>query len=129
MTTQEKTAASADTGTRGDLAGTVFAAGGFLAAFGVAACCALPLALSLLGISAASLVTVGMVTAPYQRELFYAAVVLVLGAAFVMWRRRRALACHPGTVCARPAFDRSSKAALLLATGLLVLTSWIDLPI
>ena len=35
-----------------DTAKTVRAAGGLLAAFGVASCCALPIALSLLGISA-----------------------------------------------------------------------------
>jgi hypothetical protein len=42
---------------------TVFAAGGLLAAFGVASCCALPVALSLLGISAASLVGIGYLAA------------------------------------------------------------------
>ena len=62
-------------GTAHDAAKAVLAAGGLLAAFGVASCCALPLALSLLGISAASLVGVGYMAARYQHELFYAAVI------------------------------------------------------
>lgn len=56
-----------------DAAKTVFAVGGLLAAFGVASCCALPVALSLLGISAVSLVGIGYLAAQYQQELFFAA--------------------------------------------------------
>ena len=82
-----KSPPSPDTGR--DTAKTVFAAGGLLAAFGVASCCALPMALSLLGISAASLVGIGYLAAQYQQELFYAAVICLAAAAFVMWRQRQ----------------------------------------
>lgn len=112
-----------------DAAKTVFSVGGLLAAFGVASCCALPVALSLLGISAASLVGVGYLAAQYQRELLYASVACLVAAAFVMWRQRRAQACVPGATCARPALDWGSKIALLLALGFLVLTFWIEPPI
>ena len=112
-----------------DTAKTVFAAGGLLAAFGVASCCALPMALSLLGISAASLVGIGYLAAQYQQELFYAAVICLAAAAFVMWRQRQVRLCAPGDACARPAIDWASKIAVLAAIGLLVLTFWIEPPI
>jgi mercuric ion transport protein len=112
-----------------DAVRTVFAAGGFLAAFGVASCCALPVALSLLGISAASLVGIGYLAAQYQQELFYAAAICLGASAFIMVRQRRARMCAPDTACARPMLDWGSKTALVLAVGLLVLTFWIEPPI
>jgi mercuric ion transport protein len=129
MTVQDKPFASANAETRRDMTKTILAAGGLLAAFGVASCCALPIALSLLGISAASLVGIGFLAAQYQQQLFYGAVVLLLAAAFVMWRQRRALARTPGATCARPALDWASKIGLLLAIGLLALTFWIEPPV
>ena len=113
-----------------DAAKTILAAGGLLAAFGVASCCALPVALSLLGISAVSLVEIiGYLAAQYQQELFYTAVVCLGAAVFVIWRQRRARLCAPGATCTRPAVDWGSKIALLLAIGLLALTFWIEPPI
>jgi len=112
-----------------DTAKTVLAAGGLLAAFGVASCCALPVALSLLGISAASLVGVGYLAAQYQRELFFGAVICLGAAAFIMWRQRQARLCAPGAACSRPTIDWGSRIALVLAFGLLALTFWIEPPI
>ena len=112
-----------------DAAKTVLAAGGLLAAFGVASCCALPLALSLLGISAASLVGVGYLAAQYQHELFYGSVICLVAAAVIIWRQQRARSCIPGAVCARPALDWGSKVAFALAIGFLALTFWIEPPI
>jgi len=129
MAIQDKPSLPADAEVRRDAAKTIFAVGGLLAAFGVASCCALPIALSLLGIGAAWLLGIGVVAAQYQQQLFYGAVVLLLGAAFVMWRQRRALACSPGTTCTRPALDRASKIGMLLAVGLLALTFWIEPPV
>jgi mercuric ion transport protein len=127
MTIQQNSHSSPERGH--DVAKTLFAAGGLLAAFGVASCCALPIALSLLGISAASLVGVGFLAAQYQQELLYAAVILLVGAAFVMGRQRRALACNLEATCAHPSLDWGSKIALVLAIGLLGLTFWIEPPI
>jgi mercuric ion transport protein len=110
-------------GSGGTAAKSLFAAGGLLAAFGVASCCALPVALSLLGVSAASLLGIGYLAAAYQQELFYAAVILLAAAVVVMWRQRRAPACAPSWL------DWGSTIALVLATGLLALTFWIEPPI
>jgi mercuric ion transport protein len=113
----------------GDAAKTVLAAGGLLAALGVASCCALPVALSLLGISAASLVGIGYLAAQYQQVLFYAAATCLGATAFIMVRQRRAQACAPGATCASPLLDWGSKIAMVLAIGLLALTFWIEPPI
>ena len=112
-----------------DAAKVVFATGSLLAAFGVASCCALPVALSLLGISAASLVGIGYLAASYQQELLYGAVLCLVAAAFVMWRQRKTRLCSGDTACARPTLDWGSKIALLIAAGLLALTFWIDPPL
>ena len=111
----------------GDLAKTAFAAGGLLAAFGVASCCALPVALSLLGLGAAWLVGIGVLAAQYQQELLFGAVFLLAGASVVMWQQRRA--CASDRRCARPALDWLSTGAILLAIGLLALTFWIEPPV
>ena len=112
-----------------DTAKTVLAAGGMLAAFGVASCCALPIALSLLGISAASLVGIGYVAAQYQQELFYASVVCLSAAGLVMWRQRQAPACASGAACARPVAGWVSLTAFGLGLALLALTFWYAAPI
>jgi mercuric ion transport protein len=133
MTQSKKTtsfpALPAVPGAAHDAAKTVLAAGGLLAAFGVASCCALPVALSLLGISAASLVGVGYLAAQYQHELFYGAVICLAVVAVIMWRQRRARSCVPGAACGRPALDWGSKIAFALALGFLALTFWIEPPL
>ena len=129
MTAQHKSSSGPAPEAGRDLAKTALAAGSLLAAFGVASCCALPVALSMLGISAASLVGIGLLAAQYQHELFYGAVALLIGAVVVMWRQRRAMACNPGATCARPVLDWGSKLAIVLAVGLLLLTFWIEPPV
>ena len=126
---QDRNIVSTSTDGGGDAAKTALATTGLLAAFGVASCCALPVALSLLGISAVSLVGIGYLAAQYQRELLYGAVICIGAAAFIMWRQRRARLCSDGAACSRPAADWSSKIALLLAIGLLALTFWIEPPL
>ncbi|MBN9485903.1 MAG: mercuric reductase [Alphaproteobacteria bacterium] len=118
-----------EAGATSDTAKMLLAAAGLIAAFGVASCCALPVALSLVGIGAASLLTIGILAAPYQHVLFYAAVLCVGAASVVLWRQRRARACSPGAACARPAFDVASIAAMVLAVALLALTFWIEPPV
>ncbi|WP_422035541.1 mercuric reductase [Reyranella sp.] len=112
-----------------DTAKTFLTAGGLLAAFGLASCCALPVALSLLGISAASLVGISYLAAQYQQELLYGAVICLGAAAFIMWWQRRARLCAPDATCNRPTVDWGNKIALVLAVGLLALTFWIAPPI
>jgi len=110
-----------------DTAKTVLGAGGMLAAFGVASCCALPIALSLLGISAASLIGIGYLAAQYQRELFYMAVVCLSVAGLVMWRQARS--CTRGAACSRPGARWASSTAVGLGLALIALTFWYDPPI
>src|SRR5262252_10942 len=87
---------------RASLRGTsalILAAGGFAAAFGAAACCALPLLLGSLGVGSAWLVAVAWFAAPHRIALLTAAIVcLVAGGAVFAWRRRVA-ACRPGVTC------------------------------
>lgn len=131
MATQRKVISSSRSplDAKQDTAKTALVAGGLVAAFGVASCCALPIALSMIGISAASLVGFGYFTAQYQRELFYAAVVCLGGAAFVTYRQSQMRACAPGSICERPALKWASALGIALAVGLLGLTFWIDPPI
>jgi len=129
MVAQRKTSGALRPETGKDVTKALFAAGGLVAAFGVASCCALPMALSLLGVSAASLVGIRFLAAQYQQELFYGAVVSLVAAAYVIWRQRRRGACGSDSACARPSLDWASKIAVVLAAGLLALTFWIEPPI
>jgi mercuric ion transport protein len=129
MTIQNKDSLLASPEKGRDAVKTALAAGGLLAAFGVASCCALPVALSLLGVSAASLVGIGYLAAQYQQELFYAAAICLGASAFIMVRQRRARVCAPGAACASSILDWGSKVALVFAVGLLMLTFWIEPPI
>lgn len=126
---QDKTSTSTSFDAAGDAAKTAFAAGGLLAAFGVASCCALPVALSLLGLSAASLLGIGYLAAQYQRELLYVAAICLAAAGLLTWRQRRRRQCVPGVSCAHPALDWGGRIAVLLAIGLLALTFWIEPPV
>ena len=76
-----------------------------------------------------ALVGVGYLAAQYQRQLFYGAVICLAAAAVVMWRQRPTRTRVAGAACARPALDWVSRIALLLTTGLLALTFWIEPPI
>lgn len=112
-----------------DTAKTALAATGLLAAFGVAACCALPVALGALGLGSAGLFAVATVVGPYQLHALAAAVASLLGAGLIMWRQRRMGACGVAGTCAHPAIDWTSKLAVALGIGLLALTFWIEPPL
>jgi len=110
----------------------VLAAGGLLAAFGVASCCALPVALSMLGISAASLVGIGYAAAAYQRELFWAATFCLVAVAILSWRRWQARA-RGSCVAPQTRFRTLAGGVTLIsvasAVALIALTFWIEGPI
>ncbi len=112
-----------------DAANAALATGGVLAAFGVASCCALPIALSILGVGTASLVGIGYLAAPYQLELFYVAVVCLSAAGIMMWRQRQVRSCAAGAACAFPAARWTSLAAVGLGLALLALTFWYEPPV
>jgi mercuric ion transport protein len=116
----------------GGMTRPVFAAGGLLAAFGVASCCALPFALSALGISAASLVGFGFIVAPFQRELLLAAVLCLATVAVLSWRGRRVrtgIACASERSTALRAVGLLTFGSVIAAVGLIALTFWIESPL
>jgi len=116
---------------RGDTARTVLAAGGLFAAFGLASCCALPVALSMLGIGAASLVGIGYLAAPYQRELLLAATVCLTAFAWLLWRQwqaRKDGLCTIAPTRTRTVAGWVSLASVAAAVALIALTFWIEGP-
>ncbi|HEV2300480.1 MAG TPA: mercuric transporter MerT family protein [Stellaceae bacterium] len=95
--------------------------GGLTAAFGVAACCALPLLLTAMGVGAAWLGGIALLAAPHRLFLLAAASLCFAGAAVLLWRQHRALACTPGVVCARPAMRGITVIGLVAGLALLCL--------
>lgn len=88
---------------------------GIAAAFGVAACCALPILLASAGIGAAWLSGVDVVSAPYRTPLLViGALCLVAGAALLLRQQLAAMRCGPDGVCT-PRWTR-----ILTLAGLLV---------
>jgi mercuric ion transport protein len=114
---------------RRDGAKTTFAAGALLAAFGVASCCALPLALGVLGVGSTALVGIAVLVGPYQIHVLAAAVVCLFATAFVILRQRRAKACGGGEVRTRPLLGWFTAVAITLALALLALTFWLEPPL
>ena len=81
-----------------DTGALLLAAGGLAAAFGAASCCALPLLLGSLGLGSAWLVTIAWFAAPHRLALLALAVICLLsGGGVLLWRRRQAAVCAPGT--------------------------------
>ena len=96
-----------------------FTLGGLAAAFGLASCCALPLAFATLGLSAAWLGGIAIIAAPYRDALLVVGAGGLVGGAVLLWRQqRRAMACGPQGVCSPPAVRRLTIFGLLIGTGL-----------
>jgi mercuric ion transport protein len=98
----------------------LMAVGGLLGALAASSCCILPLLLFGLGISGA---WIGNFTrlAPYQ-PYFIAATLVFLGTGYWLVYRSAKRACADDAPCARPLPNRLVKAALIVAT-LLVLSA------
>ena len=94
------------------------AAGGIFAALGAAACCVVPFALFMLGVTGA---WIGDLTAlePYK-PIFAAVSVGAIGYGAWRLRRKSKLACADG-YCATPRADRIAKIGLWAAAILLVI--------
>lgn len=103
---------------RGALVLTLGAMG---SAFGVAACCALPMLLATAGIGTAWLTGIAMVSLPYRNALMIISLLALLGAAALLLRIERvAVRCADGATCT-PRWQRLSLlAGLLVGIGLLV---------
>jgi mercuric ion transport protein len=102
----------------------LMAAGGLLGALAATSCCILPLVLFSLGVSGA---WIGNFTqlAPYQ-PYFIAATICFLGYGYWLVYRSSKLGCADREVCARPLPNRLVKAALILATILVVAALGLD---
>jgi len=103
----------------------LLAAGGLLGALAASSCCILPLALFGLGVSGA---WIGNFTrlAPYQ-PIFIAFTLVCLGAGAWLVRRASKRACAEDAACARPLPSRVVKAALVLASLLVLAALSLDL--
>ncbi len=98
----------------------LFTLAGLAAAFGLAACCALPLLLTTIGLSTAWLGGVALTTAPHRGALLAVGVFCLLGGAVLLWRQQRAAAtCGPNGVCTPPAVRVLTFVGLLIGAGLL----------
>ncbi len=107
---------------------TTLAAGGLLATFGAASCCALPLALASLGIGSTAFLGLALVFGPYRQLLLIAAGVCVVLAIGLMWRQRRARVCAGSAAGSNPTLARIANGTTLLALVLLALTLWLAPP-
>ena len=78
--------------------------GGIAAAFGVAACCALPVLLTTAGLGAAWLGNIAVLTEPHRALLLGISLVSLLAAAgSLALKQHQAMTCGPGGVCTPPA--------------------------
>ena len=94
--------------------------GGLAAAFGVASCCALPLLLTTVGMSAAWLGGVALMAAPHRAVLLLIGALCLLGGVVLLWRQQRtAASCGPNGVCMLPAVRVLTLVGLVIGVGLL----------
>ncbi|PKB14943.1 mercuric ion transport protein [Novosphingobium kunmingense] len=102
---------------RGALVLTLGAIG---SAFGVAACCALPMLLATAGIGTAWLTGIAMVSLPYRNALMIISLLALLASAALLWRiERNVTRCGDGAA-RTPRWQRMSLlAGLLVGMGLL----------
>ena len=94
---------------------------GLAAAFGVAACCALPLLLISLGLSTAWLAGIASFAEPNRDMLLVFAALALAGGAFFLWRQQRyAARCGPNGFCTPPAVRLLTLVGLLVGLVLLI---------
>lgn len=73
---------------------------GIAAAFGVAACCALPLLFASIGVGAAWLTGVALLAVPYRNALLILSALTLVAGAILLWRQQRfAMTCGHDTKC------------------------------
>ena len=95
--------------------------GGVAAAFGVAACCALPLLLVSLGLGTAWLGGIASIAAPIRSLLLVFAALALVGGAILLWRQQRqAATCGPDGVCTPPVVRLLTLVGLILGAVLLI---------
>lgn len=102
--------------------GAVALAGsGIVAAFGLAACCAIPFLLAGMGLGAAGwLAPIVSVSQPHATILTFFSLAALLGSVVVVWRAPTH--CQPGSLCARPTFRWAVTSVAAVGAILLVLS-------
>ena len=100
---------------------TLLTFAGLSAAFGLAACCALPLLLISLGLSTAWLGGIASIAAPNRTLLLVFAALTLAGGAIFLWRQQRhAATCGPNGVCTPPAVRVLTLVGLIIGVVLLI---------
>lgn len=94
--------------------------GGIAAAFGLAACCAIPLFLAAAGLGASWLAPVVSVSQPHAELLTVFSLAALIGSVAIVWRAPKH--CQPGSLCARPAFRWGITGAAVIGAILLLLS-------
>lgn len=102
----------------------VLTLGAIASAFGVAACCALPMLLATAGIGTAWLTGIAMVSLPYRNALMIISLLALLGSATLLWRIERGAArCAEGAACT-PRWQRVCLVAGLLVAAMLLFAGY-----
>ncbi len=95
--------------------------GGLAAAFGVAACCALPLLMISLGLGTAWLGGVASLAGPIRSLLLVFAALALAGGAILLWRQQRhATTCGPNGACTPPVVRALTLVGLIVGVVLLI---------
>ena len=94
--------------------------GGVGAAFGAAACCALPILLGSLGVGTAWLFGIARIAAPHRLALLGMAAALLAGGAWALWEQSRK-PCAADGWCARPGVRWFTSAGIVLGLVLALL--------
>jgi len=94
--------------------------GSVFAAFGAAACCALPLMLASVGVGSAWLGSISPVVAPYRTPLLIlASVLLVAAAARLLWQYRQARSCPADGACGSSTYRALTAIGIAIGAALL----------
>jgi len=93
---------------------------GFATAFALAACCAIPIFLAGVGISANWLAPIVAVSQPHASLLTAVSFAALIASVIIVVRAPKH--CEPGSLCARPAFRWTIIGAAALGAILLVLS-------
>ena len=94
---------------------------GLGAAFGLAACCALPMVLISLGLGTAWLGGIASIASPNRALLLVVGALALAGGAILLWRQQRhAARCGPNGVCTPPAVRLLTLVGLIIGVVLLI---------
>lgn len=97
---------------------------GIATAFSLAACCAIPFLIAGTGIGVAWLAPLVSASQPYSTVLTALSVVALVGSVAIVWWVPKH--CHPGSLCARPAFRWMVTGAAVVGAILLLLSQIYD---